>query len=116
MQLGFSVQDDNNAADGLRGIEPCMNNTATELSLACFDVDNVDDMMRLVVSEELIFVFEAQQKNTGNSCNKNPHTLYSRQYIYSSSQSVREGQEENLEVALKLTIREDDRCDRHHHH
>jgi len=36
-----------------------MNDTATELSLACFDVDNVDDMMRLAVFDNLIFVFEA---------------------------------------------------------
>jgi len=40
-----------------------MNNTATELFLTCFDVDNDDDMMRPGVSDDLIFVFEARQEN-----------------------------------------------------
>mmetsp|Transcript_12589 Transcript_12589/g.26486 ORF Transcript_12589/g.26486 Transcript_12589/m.26486 type:complete len:105 (-) Transcript_12589:235-549(-) len=42
----------------------------------------------------------AAGKKISNSCNNNQHTLYSRQNIYSSSQSLREGQEENLQVAL----------------
>jgi len=39
----------------------------------------------------------AAGKKTSNSCNNNSHTFYSRQYIYSSSPSLRKELDENLQ-------------------
>ena len=58
-------------------------------------------------------VLHAAGKKTSNSCNNNPHTLYSRQDIYSSSQSLLEGQETSPRMVL---LRKDNRCDRRHYH
>jgi len=56
----------------------------------------------------------AAGKKISNSCNNNQHTLYSRQNIYSSSQSLREGQEEpSTQMVL---LRKDDRCNRRPYH
>jgi len=48
-----------------------------------------NDIRAIVLVDSVTLIFDVDIK-TDNSCNNNPHTLCSRQDIYSSSQSLRE--------------------------
>jgi len=67
----------------------CVVRGPEELAAVVVAADSVLIWDVAIVSVDSVkFIFEVDM-NTGNSCNKNTRTLYSRKEIYSSSESIR---------------------------